>query len=57
MYKRQVLDEHDTLLGSEVLPAPGGQVDQAALKDVIAHHSPIDAVGHRICLLYTSRCV
>jgi acetate kinase len=23
-------------------------VDQAALKDVIAHHSPIDAVGHRI---------
>ena len=46
--KLSVLDEHDTLLGSEVLPAPGGQVDQAALKDVIAHHSPIDAVGHRI---------
>ena len=46
--KLSVLDEHDTLLGSEVLPAPGGQVDQAALKDVIAHHSPIEAVGHRI---------
>jgi acetate kinase len=46
--KLSVLDEHDTLLGSEVLPAPGGQVDQDALKDVIAHHSPIDAVGHRI---------
>ena len=46
--KLSVLDEHDRLLGSEVLAAPGGQVDQAALKDVIAHHSPIDAVGHRI---------
>ena len=46
--KLSVLDEHDTLLAAEVLAAPGGQVDQAALKEVIAQHNPIDAVGHRI---------
>ncbi len=46
--KLSVLDEHDSLLASQVLAAPGGQVDQAALKEVVAHHSPIDAVGHRI---------
>jgi acetate kinase len=46
--KLSVLDEHDQLVSSEVLPAPGGQVDQAALKQVVARYSPIDAVGHRI---------
>jgi acetate kinase len=43
-----VLDERDQLVSSEVLAAPGGQVDQAALKAVVARYSPIDAVGHRI---------
>lgn len=46
--KLSVLDERDQLVSSEVLPAPGGQVDQAALKEVVARCSPIDAVGHRI---------
>jgi acetate kinase len=46
--KLSVLDERDHLVSSEVLAAPGGQVDQAALKKVVARYSPIDAVGHRI---------
>jgi acetate kinase len=46
--KLSVLDERDQLLTAEVLPAPGGQVDQAALKELVARCSPIDAVGHRI---------
>ncbi len=46
--KLSVLDERDDLISSEVLPAPGGQVDQAALKEVVSRYSPIDAVGHRI---------
>lgn len=46
--KLSVLDERDQLVSSEVLAAPGGQVDQGALKEVVARYSPIDAVGHRI---------
>jgi acetate kinase len=46
--KMSVLDEHDKLLGSEEVAEPGGQVDQVALRQVIAHHDPIDAVGHRV---------
>lgn len=46
--KVSVLDEPDKLVGSQVLQAPAGQVDQAALKEVVARDSPIDAVGHRI---------
>ena len=46
--KLSVLDERDHLVSSEVLAAPGGLVDQGALKQVVARYSPIDAVGHRI---------
>jgi acetate kinase len=46
--KLSVLDGQDNLVGAEVLPAPGGQVDQGALREVIERDRPIDAVGHRI---------
>lgn len=46
--KLSVLDEQDNLLGSQVLPAPGGLVDQGALTAVTERYRPIDAVGHRI---------
>ena len=46
--KLSVLDEQDNLLGSEVLPAPAGLVDQGALSDVVKRYNPIDAVGHRV---------
>jgi acetate kinase len=46
--KLSVLDQSDALVAAEVLPAPGGQVDLAALKEVVSRYSPIDAVGHRI---------
>ena len=35
-------------VATETLPAPGGQLDQGPLRDILSAHSPIDAVGHRI---------
>ncbi|HMK96952.1 MAG TPA: acetate/propionate family kinase, partial [Acidimicrobiales bacterium] len=46
--KLSVLDERDELLASENVPAPGGQVDQEALEEVVDRSRPIDAVGHRV---------
>jgi acetate kinase len=45
--KLSVLDE-DNLVSSELLDAPNGEVDQSALRGIVAANSPIDAVGHRI---------
>ena len=46
--KLSVLDEHDGLVASESVPAPGGKVDQDVLADVVRCSQPISAVGHRI---------
>lgn len=46
--KLSVLDEDDSLVTSEAVPAPGGKVDQSALADVVGRCQPISAVGHRI---------
>ena len=46
--KLSVLDERDSLVVSEAVPAPGGKVDQDALAKVVGRSKPIDAVGHRI---------
>jgi acetate kinase len=46
--KLSVLDRADRLIASEGLSAPGGRVDENALREVIERHRPIDAVGHRI---------
>ena len=45
--KLSVLDD-DELVSSEVVPAPGGQVDPDALREVAGTERPPDAVGHRI---------
>ncbi len=45
--KLSVLDE-DNLVSSELLEAPSGEVDQGALREIVARNSPIDAVGHRV---------
>ncbi|HYA45386.1 MAG TPA: acetate kinase, partial [Acidimicrobiales bacterium] len=46
--KLSVLDEGDQAVSAETLPAPGGRVDDNALRRAVASHGPIDAVGHRI---------
>ena len=46
--KLSVLDEQDHLVASEDLQAPGGRIDDAALREVVSRNGPIDAVGHRI---------
>jgi acetate kinase len=46
--KLSVLDERDSVVSSEVLETPQGQVDGSALRDVIERNGPIGAVGHRI---------
>jgi len=40
--------EHDRTLATEELPAPGGRIDESAVRAVIERFRPIDAVGHRI---------
>ena len=46
--KLSVLDDADDLLASETVDAPGGRIDDSALRAAISASSPIDAVGHRI---------
>jgi acetate kinase len=46
--KLSVLDDNDEVITSESLAAPGGQVDQGALRAVVERHGPIEGVGHRI---------
>jgi acetate kinase len=46
--KLSVLDDADGLLASETVDAPGGRIDDSALRAAISANSPIDAVGHRI---------
>ncbi len=46
--KLRVLDPDDTIVGSEDLPAPRGQADNAAVARAIAGFGSVDAVGHRI---------
>ena len=46
--KLSVLDEADNTLVSETVPAPGGQADDSALRDVVAKAGQVDAVGHRV---------
>ena len=46
--KLRVLDERDDIVGSEDLPAPGGETDAAALAAAITNLEPVEAVGHRI---------
>jgi acetate kinase len=46
--KLSVLDDTDTILAAEHLAAPGGRVDENAVRTVIDRFRPIDAVGHRI---------
>jgi acetate kinase len=46
--KLSVLDDADDLLASETVDAPGGRIDDSALRAAISANSPIDAVGHRI---------
>jgi acetate kinase len=45
--KLSLLDE-DSLLSSELLDAPNGEVDQGVFREIVAGNSPIDAVGHRV---------
>jgi acetate kinase len=45
--KLSVLDQ-DSLVSSELLEAPSGEVDQGALREIVSRNSPIDAVGHRV---------
>lgn len=46
--KLSVLNDADEVVSSESLPAPGGRVDESALRSVVARDGPIGAVGHRI---------
>jgi acetate kinase len=46
--KLSVLDHEDSLVCSEELDAPGGRVDEAAVKKTVTENGPIDAVGHRV---------
>jgi acetate kinase len=46
--KLSVLDDADQVVASEALPAPGGRVDEVALRAVVDRNGPIGAVGHRI---------
>jgi acetate kinase len=46
--KLRVLDGDDQVVGSEDLPAPGGQTDRGAVTAAIEGFGPVDAVGHRI---------
>lgn len=46
--KLSVLDESDSLVASEAVPASGGKVDQEALAEVVGRAKPVEAVGHRI---------
>ncbi|MDA8076655.1 MAG: acetate/propionate family kinase [Actinomycetota bacterium] len=45
--KLSVLDG-DRPAAREDLPAPGGHLDPAPIEKIVADHSPIDAVGHRV---------
>lgn len=45
--KLSVLDD-TTLVSAETVAAPGGRIDEAALRTVVERYGPIDAVGHRI---------
>jgi acetate kinase len=46
--KLAVIDDDDTVLTAENLPAPSGRVDEEALQRAIERCAPIAAVGHRI---------
>src|SRR5512135_871107 len=46
--KLRVLDDDDTVLASQDLPAPRGTVDPASLEKAIDAAGSVDAVGHRI---------
>ncbi|HXW80480.1 MAG TPA: hypothetical protein VEJ84_13330 [Acidimicrobiales bacterium] len=46
--KLSVLDHEDVLVCSEELDAPGGRVDEAAVKKAVSESGPVDAVGHRV---------
>jgi acetate kinase len=46
--KLSVLDDTDAILAADHLAAPGGRVDENAVRTVIDRFPPIDAVGHRI---------
>ncbi len=45
--KLSVLDD-EQLVAADTVAAPGGRFDEAALREVVDRHGPIDAVGHRI---------
>jgi acetate kinase len=46
--KLRLLDAEDVVVGSSDLPALGGDVDRAAVREAISAFGPIDAVGHRV---------
>lgn len=46
--KLSVLDDEDAIVYSEELDAPGGRVDEAAVKKSVSESGPVDAVGHRV---------
>src|SRR5262245_53966678 len=46
--KLSLLDEHDEVLHSSSLPAPGGRVDDAAVARELNATEAVGAVGHRI---------
>ena len=46
--KLRVLDEHDIVVSSKDLPAPGGETDVGAMARAIEGFGAVDAVGHRI---------
>jgi acetate kinase len=46
--KLRVLDADDRLAGQADLPAPGGRVEEAALRQAVQGFGHVDVVGHRI---------
>ncbi len=46
--KLSVLDANDTLVCSEGIPAPTGEVDEGAVRAIVAKNGPVEAVGHRV---------
>jgi acetate kinase len=46
--KLSLLDDKDELIYSEEIDAPGGRVDETAVKKSVSENGPVDAVGHRV---------
>jgi acetate kinase len=46
--KLSVLDANDALVCSAEIPAPTGEVDEGAVRAIVAKNGPVEAVGHRV---------